>query len=273
MLPRSDVPFQVSNFTFPAIIPPVISRAASHRFSDSYKGNCHTSTFSSSQPIKGSTSISNSQEPHALSSTIISLEPCAPTSTSTFKTASTINQPVITPEAKGDLYFQASNHSNAESVQCAMSSRRRVSHVVSSSASSHVFSPTPVKWGDQMESSKCSLWESLQFKVQTRVSAAEILFNSRASSLPVYSQWESIQLQCQSSVSAREVQFGSQLPVLQCQAPVGNSQICCSCSIQWFVRPLALMGFQLSTGSPASVSSLKSRRGIASYSISRFSVQ
>uniref|UniRef100_A0A915DAU0 Uncharacterized protein n=1 Tax=Ditylenchus dipsaci TaxID=166011 RepID=A0A915DAU0_9BILA len=59
MLPRSDVPFQVSEFTFPAIIPPVISRAASH----------------SSQPIKGSTSISNSQEPHALSSSFNSFEP------------------------------------------------------------------------------------------------------------------------------------------------------------------------------------------------------
>uniref|UniRef100_A0A915DNB3 Uncharacterized protein n=1 Tax=Ditylenchus dipsaci TaxID=166011 RepID=A0A915DNB3_9BILA len=65
MLPRSDVPFQVSEFIFLVIIPPVKSRAASH--------SPHT--------IKGFTSISNSQEPNALSSSFISLKLHAPYST------------------------------------------------------------------------------------------------------------------------------------------------------------------------------------------------
>uniref|UniRef100_A0A915DCH2 Uncharacterized protein n=1 Tax=Ditylenchus dipsaci TaxID=166011 RepID=A0A915DCH2_9BILA len=64
MLPRSDVPFQVSEFIFPAVISPVISRAASH----------------SAQPIKGSIRISNSQEPNALPSTFIKSFSIMPTS-------------------------------------------------------------------------------------------------------------------------------------------------------------------------------------------------
>uniref|UniRef100_A0A915EUQ7 Uncharacterized protein n=1 Tax=Ditylenchus dipsaci TaxID=166011 RepID=A0A915EUQ7_9BILA len=68
MLPRCDVPFQTS------------SRVASQRFLDSYIGNSRASSFSSSQPIKGFTSIYHSQEPNALSCTIISLEPSAPSS-------------------------------------------------------------------------------------------------------------------------------------------------------------------------------------------------
>uniref|UniRef100_A0A915ENM1 Uncharacterized protein n=1 Tax=Ditylenchus dipsaci TaxID=166011 RepID=A0A915ENM1_9BILA len=193
MLPRSDVPFQVSEFIFPATIPPVISRAASHRSLDSYSGNCHTSTFSSSQPIKGSTSISNSQEPNALSSTFISLEHHALTSSpkhscssnhpvakgqvtlfqcgfqfkrkttlldygfqfkKSIKTNIQIISPVLTPDAKGDLDFQDSNRTAAGSDQCAMSTRRLVSHMISSSASSHVFSPTPVKRDDEVEVSQ-----------------------------------------------------------------------------------------------------------------------
>uniref|UniRef100_A0A915DM32 Uncharacterized protein n=1 Tax=Ditylenchus dipsaci TaxID=166011 RepID=A0A915DM32_9BILA len=202
MLPRSDVPFPVSEFIFPAIISPVKSRAASHRSLDSYSGNCHTSTFSISQPIKGSTSISNSQEPHALSSafiksssimptsglssnTIISTSPVSIRGTARTKSSSlrftyeastkpssesysSLASPTARLESiftKPEVIFSSSCAKSSSLLvvdKCAMSTRRPVSHMVSSSASSHVYAPTPVKRDDEVKSSQLSSTGLLQ---------------------------------------------------------------------------------------------------------------
>uniref|UniRef100_A0A915E9L1 Uncharacterized protein n=1 Tax=Ditylenchus dipsaci TaxID=166011 RepID=A0A915E9L1_9BILA len=128
--------FPVSEFTFPATIPPVKSRAASH----------------SSQPIKGSTSISNSQEPNALSSTFISFEHHAPSSSYSSSdiytareldsdtTSSNISQAkyeqILKELSLASSYIfqdgtpeQQAPRSDAGWVKCASSSGRLVSHM------------------------------------------------------------------------------------------------------------------------------------------------
>uniref|UniRef100_A0A915E8M7 Uncharacterized protein n=1 Tax=Ditylenchus dipsaci TaxID=166011 RepID=A0A915E8M7_9BILA len=64
---------------------------------------------------------------------------------------------------------QQAPRSDAGWVKCASSSGRLVSHMVSSSASSHVYAPTPVKWGESEVVSQPSPMGSFQQPAQPSV--------------------------------------------------------------------------------------------------------
>uniref|UniRef100_A0A915DAJ8 Uncharacterized protein n=1 Tax=Ditylenchus dipsaci TaxID=166011 RepID=A0A915DAJ8_9BILA len=243
MLPRSDVPFQVSNFTFPAIIPPVLSRAGSHRSLDSIQAIAIPVHFlvisrlkaqpsSSIMPTSGlssNTIISTSPvsirgtartKSSSLGFTYVSTEPCSYQSRrykskeASTKPSSESHSSLASPIARLESIFVSSasdrihsrvrvtnsiarpsprvifSSSCAKSSsllvvdKCAPSTRRLVSHMVSSSASSHVYAPTPVKRDDEVKSSQLSsnlvCYEWTKYKYKKRSNGSFILMHAKS---------------------------------------------------------------------------------------------
>uniref|UniRef100_A0A915EDZ8 Neurotransmitter-gated ion-channel transmembrane domain-containing protein n=1 Tax=Ditylenchus dipsaci TaxID=166011 RepID=A0A915EDZ8_9BILA len=208
MLPRTDS-FPVSEFIFRLLFRQLKAEQPVIGSQIAIKGNSHTSTISSpQQPIKGSTSISNSQ------------------SQTLYPKASIINQPVLTPEAKRRFIFSGFELINAETsnVLCHRTVVSPAGFVLRLYGIGQVQSVGiyPV----QSPASGLSIQNSVQ---QLRQFSSSM------------QQWESIQLQCQSSVSAREVQSVASSQRFSAKLQKRNCQICCSYSIYWSVHLLALM--------------------------------